>query len=82
MSEFNPRCAWRANQLMVSASVTAMVALIAGGAIAQPNSGAAAPSSQVETVVVTGTSLRNVAPVGSSVISLGVGEPGEEINKE
>src|ERR1051326_1345551 len=74
MSKFNAKRASRATQLMVSVSVTAMAALIAGGAIAQPNSAAPAGSSQVETVVVTGTSIRDVAPVGSNVISLGTAD--------
>lgn len=70
MLQFNLNGAGRASQLMVSTSITAMLALIAGGAIAQPSSGGAA-GNQVETVVVTGTSLRGVAPVGSSVITVG-----------
>jgi iron complex outermembrane receptor protein len=64
----------RALSLMCGASVALVAALSANGAIAQttPANGAA-PSGDPELteVIVTGTSIRGQAPVGSSVVSVG-----------
>src|SRR6185437_7693958 len=54
---------------------SAMTVLMAGPAFAQPTTETAppapAPSTAVQEIVVTGTSIRGVAPVGASVVSVG-----------
>jgi iron complex outermembrane receptor protein len=56
----------RIARLMGGASLIGVMTLVATAAYAQ-----GAGSSQVEEIVVTGTSIRGVAPVGSSVVAVG-----------
>jgi iron complex outermembrane receptor protein len=58
------------SRLMGGASMAALVALAATAAQAQAPAAPAATDT-VEAVVVTGTSIRGVAPVGSSLVSVG-----------
>ena len=51
-----------------SVALAAAASLLATAALAQPTAG---PADTVEEVVVTGTSIRGVAPVGSNLISVG-----------
>ena len=57
-------------RLMGSVSMAALVALGASVAQAAPAATATAADT-VETIVVTGTSIRGVAPVGSSLVAVG-----------
>jgi iron complex outermembrane receptor protein len=59
----------RAARLLGGASL-ATVLLVAAGAHAQPRAAAAAPA-EVEEVIVTGSSIRGAAPVGSNLIAVG-----------
>ncbi len=86
MSEFSGKTARGVARLLLGASATAIAAMIGGAALAQTASGTTPPASELDAVVVTGSSLRGVAPVGSSVTSIGreaientAGQTGQQI---
>jgi iron complex outermembrane receptor protein len=60
----------RTRRLMCGASVVIVAALTATNALAAA-AAASAPATELAEVVVTGTSIRGQAPVGSSVVSIG-----------
>jgi iron complex outermembrane receptor protein len=60
-----------AAKLLCGASIATIAALAGGAAQAQGPSAQAAPQDTVEEIVVTGTSIRGVAPVGATVVSVG-----------
>ncbi|MGZ3363298.1 MAG: TonB-dependent receptor domain-containing protein [Caulobacteraceae bacterium] len=63
----------RFGALLLASSAMTVLTAIAAPAFAQNAPGAAAPSQSttIQEIVVTGTSIRGVAPVGASVISVG-----------
>jgi iron complex outermembrane receptor protein len=56
--------------LLCGAAMVALASSLAPAAYAQDNGAGAAPADQAETVVVTGTSIRGVAPVGSNLVAV------------